>query len=263
MMTKGLSAAEPAANRLLARLPTAEQERLLPHLQPVDLEFKQVLYQAQGPIDFAYFPTRGVVSALTVMEDGSAIEMANIGNEGMAGLPVLLESEFSPYKVIVQVEGAALRITPAILLEETRKQDHPLRWLLARYQTAFLMQVSQSVACNGLHTIRQRCCRWLLMTRDRVGANEVPLTHEFLAIMLGVRRPSVTEVLQPLKEEGLLRYSRGKITILDREGGPPGGGPPPRAPPPPPLAIAETVSWPGPGRKIALRYALNGPASGG
>ena len=204
-------------NKLLARLPPDYYRSLLPRLQPVPLKFRQVLYEPRSPIDHAYFPTRGVVSAIILMEDGGAIEVATVGNEGMVGLPVFLGAVTSFNQVIVQVAGEALRIKGKAL-EGEASQAGPLRRLLLSYQSAFLAQVLQGLACNGLHTIQQRCCRWLLMTQDRVGADVFPLTHEFLAIMLGVRRASVSEVLEPLQDEGLIRSQRGKITVLDREG---------------------------------------------
>ncbi len=204
-------------NQLLARLPQGEYQRLLPHLEAVPLAFKQVLYRARSSIDYAYFPNRGVTSALTIMEDGSAIEVATVGNEGVVGMLAFLGAKTSPNEVIVQVEGDGLRM-PAEALHEEASRDGPLRRLLVLYQVAFHTQVSQSVACNGLHSVQKRCCRWLLMTHDRVQADVMPLTHEFLAVMLGVQRSSVTEVLQPLQEQGLIRNSRGRITVVDRAG---------------------------------------------
>jgi CRP-like cAMP-binding protein len=217
MSKKTKPSAAPHGNRLLARLPPEEYLRLLPHLQLVSLALKHVLYEARSPIDYAYFPNRGVVSALAVMEDGRAIEVATIGDEGMVGLPVLVGAKTTANRMVVQVPGEALRMGEDVLREEVSR-DSPLRRLLVLYHTAFLAQVSQAVACNGLHSVHQRCCRWLLMTQDRAHADVFPMTHEFLAEMLGVRRSTVSEVLQPFQEEGLIRYSRGKCTILDREG---------------------------------------------
>ena len=216
-MAKYQTSRTQSGNKLLARLPPAVYERLLPHLTPLPLQFKQVLYGVRSAVDHAYFPLRGVLSALTVMKDGRAIEVATIGNEGMIGLPASIEAKNSPNKVLVQIAGDGLRIKASMLMDETR-QSEPLRRLLALYQSAFMSQLSQSVACNGLHSVQKRCCRWLLITHDRLASNEVPLTHEFLAIMLGARRSSVTEVLQPLQEQGLVHNARGVITILDRAG---------------------------------------------
>ncbi len=208
---------QPVRNQLLAHLPPAEHQRLVARMSPVALEFKQILYRTGATIEGVYFPNSGTASALTIMEDGSAIEVATVGNEGMVGLGVLLADKTSPNEVIVQIAGDALWMD-ADVLEQEAGHDSPLRRLLLLYQTAFLTQVSYSVACNGLHALQQRCCRWLLMTHDRMDGDEVPLTHEFLGIMLGVRRASVTDVLRPLHEQGLLSNSRGTITILDRTG---------------------------------------------
>jgi CRP-like cAMP-binding protein len=216
-MPKTKPPAAPPGNRLLARLPPEEYERLLPRLQLVQLTLKQVLFEPRSFIDYAYFPNRGVVSALTVMADGRAIEVATIGDEGMVGLPLLVGAKTTSNRVIVQVPGEALRMAEDVLREEVSR-DCPLRRLLVLYHTAFLTQVSQAVACNGLHSVHQRCCRWLLMTQDRAHSDVFPMTHEFLAEMLGVRRSTVSEVLEPFQKKGLIRYSRGKCTVLDREG---------------------------------------------
>src|ERR1700730_8175384 len=165
-MAKTKPPAAPHVNRLLARLPKEEYQRLLRRLKLVPLALKDVLYEAQSTIDYAYFPNRGVVSALTVMEDGKAIEVATIGDEGMVGLPLLIGAKTTGNRVIVQVPGEALRM-PEDVLSEQVSRDSPLRRLLVLYHTAFLAQVSQAVACNGLHSVHQRCCRWLLMTQDR------------------------------------------------------------------------------------------------
>jgi CRP-like cAMP-binding protein len=216
-MLKTKPPAAPHGNRLLARLPPEEYQRLLPHLQLVPLELKHVLYEARSPIDYAYFPNRGVVSAMTVMEDGRAIEVATVGDEGMVGLPLLVGAKTTTNRVIVQVPGEALRMGADVLRAEASR-DSPLRRSLVLFHSAFLSQVSQAVACNGLHSVHQRCCRWLLMTQDRAHTDVFPMTHELLAEMLGVRRSTVSEVLEPLKEQGLIRYSRGKIAVLDRQG---------------------------------------------
>jgi CRP-like cAMP-binding protein len=215
-MPKNRPPAPPPENRLLARLPKKEFQRLLPRLHAVPLDLKHVLYQPRSPIDYAYFPVEGVVSQVAVMEDGATIELATVGNEGMVGLPICFGVNLPTARVVVQVGGRALRIRAGVLQEETSR-DSPLRRRLLLYNVAFLKQVSQSVACNGLHPVPQRCCRWLLMSHDRVRSDEFLLTHEFLAQMLGVQRSSLSEVLRPLQEEGLLRYRRGRMTILDRE----------------------------------------------
>jgi CRP-like cAMP-binding protein len=203
-------------NRFLGRLPEGTYNRLKPLLEPVSLSSGQILYEARGLIEYAYFPMGAVLSALTVMQDGNAIEVATIGNEGMVG-HYGFGGMRSPHRMIVQVDDGGLRILTRLLEREAANDDR-LRELLTAYHVAFVSQVSQSVACNGLHRLVQRCCRWLLMTRDRVGSDELRLTHEYLALMLGARRASVTDVLRPLQTDGLVRSHRGQITILDRAG---------------------------------------------
>jgi len=179
--------------------------------------FKQILMRPNKPFEAVYFPTSGVVSALTVMGNGAAIEVANVGSEGLAGASAALGVLVSPHQNIVQVAGEALRMDAEVLARECER-DGSVRRVLIQYYTHFMFQASQSVACNGLHSVAQRCCRWLLMTHDRVEGDDLPLTHEFLAIMLGVRRVSVTLVLQLLQDEGLVHCGRGKITVIDRKG---------------------------------------------
>jgi CRP-like cAMP-binding protein len=204
----------PAGNLMLAYLPPEELERLQPKLQPVELEHGRILYEANMPVDQVYFVDHGMISVVSMMRNGSVIEVGTIGNEGMAGLAVILGVEAIPYRHVVQVPGRARRIGAAALMQELRA-DALLPKLLNRYQAAFNTQVMQGMACNGLHSVIQRCCRWLLTTQDRVGSHELNITHDFLAQMLGVRRASVTEVLRPLQQDGLIRASRGKVIILD------------------------------------------------
>jgi CRP-like cAMP-binding protein len=207
----------PPENQILAILPAAEQERLRPVLQPIMLEQGHVLFEPGVPIEHVYFIDQGMISVVSIMENGATIEVGTIGNEGMAGLPRILGVETVSYRHVVQVAGRARRMSVAALAAEIL-QDRVLRRLLYRYQVAFVAQVMQGVACNGLHSIGQRCCRWLLTTQDRLGSYELEITHEFLAQMLGVRRASVTDVLRPLQEDGLIRAQRGKVTILDPKG---------------------------------------------
>jgi CRP-like cAMP-binding protein len=207
----------PTGNQLLDRLPRGDFERLIPHLQPIALEFRKVLYELHSSVEVVYFPIQGVLSAITTMSDGSAIEVATIGNEGMMGLPSFVEANTSPNRVLVQLPGHGLRMRASSLMDELDLKG-PLHQLLVNYETAFIFYISQSVACNGLHPVQKRCCRWLLMTHDRMNSDTFPLTHEFLGIMLGVRRASVSEVLGPLSEAGLIHSGRGEIAILDRKG---------------------------------------------
>jgi CRP-like cAMP-binding protein len=207
----------PSENRLLAALPPADYRRLLPRLDPVPLPFRQVLYPAGGPVDHVYFPSRGVVSVVAVMADRRTIEVGLVGREGAVGAGAILGDPTSAYKVLVQVEGDGVRIgTDAF--RAAAGPGGPLHRLLARYHAAFLTQVSQSAACNGLHPVAERCCKWLLMTRDRIGAGPFGLTHEFLGKMLGVRRASVTDVLRPLEAAGLVGHARGRVTVRDPAG---------------------------------------------
>ena len=210
-------AGEPLRNHLLARLPADDYARLLPHLAPVALELNQSIYEVGGAIDYAYFPTRGVISAVATTEDGNAIEIATIGNEGMAGLPCAHRAGMFADPTFRPGGGRGLahfgrNTPPRNAARRPRAQNS------ASLPSAFMVQLSQSVACNGLHTIQQRCCRWLLITHDRVQNDVLPLTHELLAIMLGVRRPGITVVLQSLQVRGYVEYSRGKIEVRDRQG---------------------------------------------
>ncbi len=204
-----------ARNGLLAALPSGEVERLLPRLAPVELERRQVVYEPGTAFRYAYFPEQGLISVVSTMHDGSTIEVGTIGCEGMSGLPLVCGVETSPHRHLVQIPGRALRMNADELRDEVSR-DTPLRRVLFRYHTAFLMQIMQSVACNGLHTVQERCCRWLLLCADRSPTPEVVITHEFLAQMLGVRRATVTEVLKPLQNEGLIRYRRGIVAVVDR-----------------------------------------------
>ena len=203
----------PVGNRLLAALPRDEYERLLPNLETVSLTYKQVLYEPREPINQVYFPNTGVISLLTILEEGIAGEVGLVGNEGMVGLSVFLGIDTTPIQSFVQVPGDAMRMNADVF--KSLNQSDSLHGLLHRYTHALMIQISQSVACNNYHSVEQRCCRWLLMTRDRVGSNQFPITQEFLSEMLGVRRASVTVVASILQKAELIRYSRGRMTILN------------------------------------------------
>ncbi|CAA9585990.1 cAMP-binding proteins - catabolite gene activator and regulatory subunit of cAMP-dependent protein kinases [uncultured Synechococcales cyanobacterium] len=206
-----------AKNQLLAALPQVEYARLQLKMEAVALTFRDILYTPSGPIEYIYFPNNSVISLITPMGNGEEIEVATLGNEGMLGLPVFLGSETTPLKAIVQIAGDALRMQVDVFRSEVTP-DSALHSLLQLYTQALFSQISQSAACNRLHCVQQRFCRWLLMTYDRVGPSQFMLTQEFLALMLGVRRTSVSEVAHKLQEEGLIRYSRGKMTVLDPKG---------------------------------------------
>jgi CRP-like cAMP-binding protein len=202
-------------NHLLNRLPPDEIQALRAHLREADLVSGQVVYEARSEIEHVYFPVTCVLSAVTVMLDGHAIEVATIGNEGVAGQPALAVVNNSPHRVFAQIAGATLQADSAALYRELSRLPK-FRETVIRYHQAFVFQLSQCVACNGLHVIVERCCRWLLMTHDRVEGDDLALTHEFLSYMLGVRRSGITEVLQSLQQQGLIRYGKGIITVLDR-----------------------------------------------
>lgn len=204
-------------NSLLASLPWEEYERLQPYLEQVSLDFKLELYQPNRPIEYVYFPLEGVCSLLSVTSEGDLIEVATVGNEGMVGLPVFLGVRQIPGVAMCQVTGNALRMRA----EDLQTQVSPGTALydrLHRYTQALFNFISQSALCNRVHSIEQRCCRWLLLTRDRVDTDVFPLTHEFLSQMLGVRRAGVSEVAAKLQHAGFISYRWGKMSIMDRAG---------------------------------------------
>lgn len=207
----------PIKNRLLSALPDSEYERLLPHLEQVSLTLKQIIYMPNEPIEYVYFPNSGIISLVNLTEDGGTVEAATVGNEGMVGIPLLLGADRMMGQAITQIVGDALRMKADVFKQEVTPAS-PLYSLLLRYTQALMNLISQSVACNRLHSVEKRCCRWLLLCQDRVESDEFPLTQEFLAQMLGVRRASVSVVAATLQKAGLIRYRRGKITILDRIG---------------------------------------------
>jgi CRP-like cAMP-binding protein len=203
-------------NRLLSLLSDDDYERLRPHLSLVTLEYRKSLYEASRPIEQVYFPTEGVASLVLTTSDGSSVEVGTIGSEGMVGLPICLGDREAPSSVYVQVPGTALQIDAAIFRGELAARP-TLQLAMLRYAHAFFNQVAQSAACAHLHRAEQRCCRWLLMTRDRMPSGEFLLTQEFLGMMLGVRRTTVSDVMGSLQKAGLLRYRRGHVSILDHD----------------------------------------------
>lgn len=209
--------ATPHANRLLGLLTRADYERLHPHLQPVQLEYRKSLYHANGQIEFVWFIETGVGSLVNTMVNGDASEVGTIGNEGMVGLPLLLGDHRAPTSVYIQVPGAGLRMNAARFAKELA-ESASMRRVMLHYAHAFFNQVAQSAACNQFHSLRQRCCRWLLMTHDRMQSTEFLLTQEFLAMMLGVQRTGVSAAAGALQRAGLIQYRRGTVTIIDRAG---------------------------------------------
>jgi CRP-like cAMP-binding protein len=213
-----MSASQPPSskNHLLAALVVEEYERLAPHLQTVQLSLGEVLFRPEEQVRHAYFPTNAIVSLLTDLADGSGMEVGLVGREGLVGISVILGGVETKVAT-VQGRGEAMRIEGARLREEFHRGGQLQRGLLL-YTHALMTQISQSVVCNARHMVEGRLARWLLMYHDRSDSNEFELTQEFMAHMLGVRRPSISEIAQRLQEMGFIRYHRGHITILDRDG---------------------------------------------
>jgi CRP-like cAMP-binding protein len=206
----------PGHNHLLSVLPQAERERIMARGERRRLKLRQVLHPANRPVTHAHFPLTGMVS-LVAKTGEAVVEVGVVGNEGVVGMPLFLGSGTTPTEAVCQIEGEALCLTAAAF-EQELEASRTLRELLQRYTQALISQVSQSVVCSTAHTMEQRMCRWLLVTHDRVGEDVMPLTHEFLAQMLGARRPSVTIAAGVLKKAGLIDYRRGKIIMLNRPG---------------------------------------------
>jgi CRP-like cAMP-binding protein len=203
-------------NQILGTLSQKEHERLLPHLEAVELRWGQILYEPNTPLTDVFFPTAGVVSIVVPMENGDAVEAGVIGEEGVVGIALTLGATTESTRAIVQIAGTAMRMTARALTEECARGGEFRRSLL-RYAHAFTGQISQTAACNRVHEVEARLCRWLLMCQDRMHSSSIGLTHEFLSQMLGVRRSSVTVALGNLALEGLVENRRGVIEILDRE----------------------------------------------
>ena len=202
-------------NRLLSLLSDNDYERLRPHLSKVVLEYKKSLYEASRPIDHVYFPVDGVASLVITTAEGTGAEVGTIGSEGLVGLPVCLGDRAAPSSsVYVQVPGTGLKIDAGVFRGELDR-SLTLNLTMLRYAHAFFNQVARSAACAHVHRVEQRCCRWLLMTRDRMPSGDFLLTQEFLGMMLGVRRTTVTEVMGSLQKAGLIRYRRGNVSILE------------------------------------------------
>ena len=206
-----------SVNRVLATLPKAEYNRLLPSLKLVELPLGDVLYEPGQVIKYVYFPNNSVISLISPQLGTSSLEVGMIGNEGMAGLAVFMGVKFSSTQALVQGAGSAMRMTSANIRQESNRLGN-LHNLLHRYSHSLMMQISQTAACNNFHLVHARLARWLLMTNDRLGLAEFPLTQSFLSNMLGVRREGVSEAASELQASKLIRYSRGLITILNRRG---------------------------------------------
>ncbi len=204
-------------NQLLAALPSGVLAELLPRMQPVSLELRQVLYEAEAPIEAVYFPETGWASLIAQLEDGLTAEVGLIGRDGMVGLPLVFGVETAYVEALVQGPGTALRLA-AGAFRQALDEHATLRALLFRYGEFMQAQVTQTAACNGNHGLEQRLARWLLMTHDRANGDEMPMTQEFMASMLCVHRPSVTVAARILQRANLIRYSSGSITVVDRPG---------------------------------------------
>lgn len=205
------------ANRLLAKVAPDELQMLLPHLEVVPLTHGQPLIVPHESIRFMYFPITALASLVTILEDGATVEAGSVGREGMVGVPVLLNADTTPMQTVVQIEGQSYRIESAIV-KRVYEQGKTLHTMMNRYIHTLFVVASQSAACNRRHQVEARLSRWLLMSSDGIGSNEVGITQEYLAAMLGVRRPGVTEAAVKIQEEGLIRYSRGHVQIVDRQG---------------------------------------------
>ena len=209
--------ADPSLNHLLAALPLAELGRWLPQLEWVEMPLGQVLYESGRTLGHVYFPTSAIVSLLYVMENGASAEIAVVGNEGLVGISLFMGGNSTPSRAVVQSAGAGYRLKAALMKDEFDRAG-PVMHLLLRYTQALITQMAQTAVCNRHHSLDQQLCRWLLLSLDRLKRNELAMTQELIANMLGVRREGVTEAALKLQAAGLIRYARGRITVLDRPG---------------------------------------------
>jgi CRP-like cAMP-binding protein len=207
---------DPGENGLIAALAERDRQRWLPQLEPVELRLGQALYESGDTLSHVYFPTTAIVSLLYVMESGASAEIAVVGNEGIVGISLFMGGESTTSRAVVQSAGHAYRLTSQAIKEEFKRA--PVLHLLLRYTQALITQMSQTAVCNRLHTLDQQLCRWLLLSLDRLQGNELVMTQELIANMLGVRRQGVTEAALRLQEGDLIRYARGRIAVLDRKG---------------------------------------------
>ena len=210
-------AVDKSSNHLLAALPHDEWLRWAPHLELIDLKLGQVLYESGGKMQHVYFPVNAIVSLLFVLENGSSAEIAVVGNEGIVGISLFMGGETTPSRAVVQSAGQCIRLSAQVLKTEFRN-SLPVMHLLLRYTQALLTQMTQTAVCNRHHSLDQQLCRWLLLSMDRLSGSHLVMTQELIANMLGVRREGVTEAAGRLQKAGLIRYTRGKIEIIDRTG---------------------------------------------
>ncbi|HEX2789045.1 MAG TPA: Crp/Fnr family transcriptional regulator [Steroidobacteraceae bacterium] len=210
-------AADPKLNLLLAALPEAEGARWMPHLEPVNMPLGHVLYESGTRLSHVYFPTTSIISLLYVMENGASAEIAVVGQEGIVGISLFMGGESTPSRAVVQSAGQGLKLRANLMMQEFNRGG-PVMHLLLRYTQALITQMAQTAVCNRHHSLDQQLCRWLLLSLDRLQSNQLVMTQELIANMLGVRREGVTEAAGQLHKAGLIRYQRGHITILDRAG---------------------------------------------
>jgi len=210
-----LGSHDPQQNHLLAALAPAERERIFPHLQLVEMPLGKVLYESGDVLRHVYFPTDSIVSLLYVLADGASAEISVVGNEGLIGIALFMGGETTPSRAIVQSAGYAYRLAGQLLKDEFHRNG-PLQLLLLRYTQALITQMAQTAVCNRHHSVDQQLCRWLLLSLDRLPSNQLVMTQELIANMLGVRREGVTEAAGKLDKLGAIRYARGHITVLDR-----------------------------------------------
>ena len=212
-----LTVSETSLNHLLAALPADEMQRWLPLLEPVDLPLGLVLYESGLTLSHVYFPSTAIVSLLFVLEDGESAEIAVVGNEGVVGVSLFMGGESTPSRAVVQSAGHGFRLSSQAIKAAFNSNGTVMR-LMLRYTQALITQMSQTAVCNRHHTLDKQLCRWLLLSLDRLNGNELVMTQELIANMLGVRREGVTEAALKLQAAGLIHYSRGHITVLDRPG---------------------------------------------
>ena len=206
---------DPRSNQLLAALPDDEWHRWQPHLEAVTLPLGQVLYEPGVTLSHVYFPTNAIVSLLYVMANGASAEIAVVGYEGIVGISLFMGGESTPSRAVVQSAGGGFRLRAQMMKDEFNRTG-PVLHLLLRYTQALITQMAQTAVCNRHHSLDQQLCRWLLLSLDRLDGNDLVMTQELIANMLGVRREGVTEGALKLQQEGLIRYARGHITVLDR-----------------------------------------------
>ena len=216
-MVTPINLPDPKKNHLLAALPEDRYERLLPRLELVALPLAWSVYESGGKLEHLYFPTSGIVSLLYVMENGASAEIAVTGNEGVVGIALFMGGESTPSRAVVQAAGEAYRLSASVVKAEFA-HGGPLQVRLLRYTQALITQMAQTAVCNRHHSVEQQLCRWLLLSLDRLPSNKLTMTQELIANMLGVRREGVTEAAGRLQDAGLIHYSRGHITALDRSG---------------------------------------------